>query len=118
MCQFGSRSDFGGEPFLLLRQCTEVALDLDAVPELRGLGEKGTEADGHGRGDGALAEHDFVDGARGHADSAGHGVLRNAHGLKIFLQEDLAGCDGKPQCHNEMPNSLKLCYQGYKRCSQ
>jgi hypothetical protein len=44
--------------------------------------------------------------------------LRNAHGLKVFPQEDLAGCDGWAQCHNEIPNSLKIRYQGYKRCSQ
>lgn len=32
--------------------------------EFGGMGEEGAEADGQGRGDGALAEHDFVDRAR------------------------------------------------------
>lgn len=76
-------------------QGAEVAFHLNAMPELGALGEKGADADGHGRGDGAFAEHDLVDGPRSHADGAGHGVLRNTHGLEVFLQENFAGWDGR-----------------------
>lgn len=86
--------DAGDEFLALAGEGAEVAFHLDAVPEGVGLAEKDTEADGHGWGDGALAEHDLVDCPWRHADGAGHGILRDAHGLEIFLQQDLAGSDG------------------------
>ena len=49
----------------------EIALDLDAVPEGFGPAEEGSEADGHGRGDGAFAVDDLVDRARREADVLG-----------------------------------------------
>lgn len=85
---------------MLFGQCAEVALDLDAVPELGRLGEEGTETDGHGRGDGSLAKHDLVDCTRGHADGSGHGILRDTHGLKVFFQEYLTGGDGRVHAYN------------------
>ena len=72
----------------------EVAFHLDAVPEGVGLAEKNAEADRHCRSDGPLVKHDLVDRPRRHADGAGHGVLRDAHGLEIVLQQDFAGGDG------------------------
>lgn len=75
VCEFGGGADFAGESPLLFRQGAEVALNLDAVPELGGLAEEGAEADRHGRGDGAFAEHDLVDGSWSHTDAAGYGVL-------------------------------------------
>lgn len=100
MSELGGGADFGGQAFLLFGQGAEVAFDLDAVPELGRLGEEGTETDGHGRGDGALAENDLVNGSRCHADGAGHGILRDAHGLKVFLQKYLTGGDGRVHAHN------------------
>ena len=92
--QRGGGLDAGDELFAFAGEGAEVAFHLDAVPEGVGLSEEGTEADGHGRGDRSLAEHDLVDRPRRHADGAGHGVLGNAHGIEILLKQDLAGCDG------------------------
>ena len=63
------------------------------MPEVVALTEEGTEADGHGGGDGTLAVDDLVDGAGGDADGAGHGVLGDGHGFEILFEEDLAGGD-------------------------
>ena len=84
------RLDTGDELLAFAGEDAEVAFHLDAVPEGVGLAEKNAEANGHGRSDGPLAEHDLVDRPRRHADGASHGVLRNTHGLEIFLQQDLA----------------------------
>ena len=69
-------ADFGGELLLLFADGAEVALDLQAGPELRCLAEKGSEADGHDRSDGSVPQHDLIDRAGRHADGAGRGVLR------------------------------------------
>ena len=61
--QFCGGTDFGGELLLLFRQGAEIALHLNAVPELGGLAKEGVEADRHGWSDRALAKDDFVDGA-------------------------------------------------------
>lgn len=84
----------GDELVALIGEGAEVAFHLDAVPEGVGLAEEDAEADRHGRSDGAFAEHDLVDRPRRHADGAGHGVLGDAHGLKVFLQQDFTGGDG------------------------
>ena len=76
----------GGEFLLILGEGAEVALDLDAVPEFRGLAEEGSKTDGHGGRDGSAGVDDFVDGTRSDADGAGHGVLRNTHGNQVFRQ--------------------------------
>ena len=86
--------DAGDEPIAFAGEGAEVAFRLDAVPECVGLAEEDAEADGHGWSDGPLAEDDLVDPPQRHADGAGHGVLRDAHGLEIFFQQDLAGGDG------------------------
>ena len=86
--------DAGDEFLALAGEGAEVAFHLDAVPEGVGLAEEDAEADGHGRSDGALAEHDLIDRPGRHSDRAGHGILGNAHGLEIFVQQDLTGCDG------------------------
>ena len=84
----------GGELLVVFGQGTEVALDLDAVPEFRGLAEEDSKADGHGGRDGTAGVDNLVDGTGRDADGAGHGVLGDAHGNQVLLQEDLAGCDG------------------------
>src|ERR1035437_10214413 len=84
----------GGELVVGFGQGTEVALDLDAMPEFRGLSEEGTKADGHGGRCGSAGVDNLVNGTGRDADGAGHGVLGNAHGNQVFLQKDLAGCDG------------------------
>jgi hypothetical protein len=76
-------------------QGAEVAFHLDAVPEGVGLAEEDAEADGHGRCDGAFAEDDLVDRAGRDADGTGHGVLGDAHGLEVFLQQNFAGSYGR-----------------------
>jgi hypothetical protein len=73
--KFLRRGDAGDELPAFFGQRAEVALDLKAMPEAFRLAEEGSEPDGHGRGDGAFAKDDFVDGAGRHADGAGHGVL-------------------------------------------
>jgi len=65
------RLDPGGELFAVFGERPEIALDLDAVPEGVGLAEEGTEADGHGRGDGAFAVDDLVDRPGRDADGVG-----------------------------------------------
>jgi len=72
--------NFGGELFAFPSQGAEIALDLEAVPELGGLLKKCSEADRHGRRDGPATQYDFVDRPRRDADGPGHGVLRYAHG--------------------------------------
>ena len=86
-------ADFGGELFLLFAQGAEITLDLQAVPELRGLAEERAKADRHRGGDGPFAQHDLVDCPGGHADGPGHGILGEAHGGQILLQQDFSGCD-------------------------
>lgn len=44
-------------------------------------------------GDGAFAEHDFIDPAWGHSDRAREAVLSKAHGLDEIEQQNLAGWD-------------------------
>ena len=83
----------GGELLAILGEGAEVALDLEAVPEGVGLAEEGAEAQRHGRGNGALAVDDLVDRPGSDADGAGHRVLGDAHGLEVFLKEDLSGGD-------------------------
>lgn len=55
--------DAFGEGATLLGEGSEIALDLNAVPEGVCLAEEDAEADGHGRGDGTLAKHDLIDGS-------------------------------------------------------
>jgi len=69
--QFSGRADFGGELLLLFSQDAEITLDLKPVPKLGRLTKEGTKADGHRRGNGALAEHDFVDRSGRHAEGSG-----------------------------------------------
>lgn len=99
----GGRLDNGDELLALAGEGAEVAFHLDAVPEGVGLAEEGTEADRHGRSDGAFAEHDIVDRSRRHADGAGHGVLGNPHGLEVFLEQDIAGCNGSFHVWGQFP---------------
>lgn len=63
------------------------------MPESVGLTEKGSETDGHGRGDGAFAVDDLVDGTGGNTDGSCHRVLGDAHGFEVFFQEDFTGGD-------------------------
>ena len=77
------RLDTGDELLAFAGEDAEVAFHLDAVPEGVGLAEEDTEAYGNGRSDGSLAEGRSIDRPRWHADGAGHGVLRNAHGLEV-----------------------------------
>ena len=84
----------GGELLVVFGQGAEVALDLDAVPEFRGLAEEGSEADGHGWRDGTAGVDDLVNRTGSDADGAGHGILGNSHGNQVLFQKDLAGCDG------------------------
>lgn len=98
--------DAGDEFAALAGEGPEVAFHLDAVPEGVGLAEEDAETDGHGRGDGALAEHDLVDRPGRHADGAGHGILGNAHGLEVFLQQYFAGSDGSVHGCNVWRHSI------------
>ena len=88
-------ADFCSGLLLLFAQGPKITLDLQPVPELRGLAEKGAEAKRHDRRDRTVAEDDLVDRTRCHADGAGHGVLGNRHRSEVFLQQDFAGCDGR-----------------------
>ena len=85
--------DSGDELAALLGQGAEITLDLKPLPKALGLAEERSKTNGHGRGDGALAEENLIDGAWRHLDGAGHGVLGNPHGIEIFLQQDFSGCD-------------------------
>ena len=85
--------DVGGQLPALAGEGSEFALDLEAVPEVVGLAEEDAEANRHGGRDGAAAQHDFIDGTGRDANGTGHGILGNAHGLEIFLQEDFARGD-------------------------
>lgn len=58
------------------------------MPEGVGLAEEGSQADGHGRGDGAFAVDDLFDRLGRDADGACHRVLGDAHGGEVFLEED------------------------------
>jgi len=87
------RLDLGGETLSVFGQGTEVTFHLQTVPELGGLVEERAEANGHGRRDGAFAENDLVDGARGHANGSGHGVLGDTHGNEVLLKENFAEGD-------------------------
>ena len=68
----------------------EVAFSLDTIPEFVGLSEEGSEADGHSGGDGASAADYLIDGSRGDADGASHGVLGYPHRREVFFKENLA----------------------------
>jgi hypothetical protein len=89
-----------GEFLLILGEGAEVTLDLDAVPEFLGLAEEGTEAHGHGGRDGTAGVNDLIDGAWCDTDGTSHRILRNTHGDEVFLQKDLAGCDGRLHGNN------------------
>ena len=93
-------ANFGGELLLLFAQRAEVALHLQAVPELGRLAEKRSEADGHDGGDGAVPKDDLVDRAGRNADGAGHGILGNPHRSEVFLQQNFTGCDGRVHGYN------------------
>jgi len=82
----GGGQNVGGELVLVLGNGAEVPIHLNSVPELRGLREKRSEADRHGRRDGAAGMDDLVDSAWCDTDRASHGVLRNSHGNQVFLQ--------------------------------
>ena len=77
MCggDFEGGFDAFGERATLLGEGSEIAPDLNAVPEGVCLAEEDAEADGHGRSDVAFVEDDLVDRAGRDADSAVHGVL-------------------------------------------
>ena len=94
MAEGAGGADFSGEFFLLFTQGSKITLNLQAMPELGSLAEKGSEADGHDGSDRAVAEDDLVDRAGCHPDGAGHGVLGNPHRGEIFLEQDFSGCDG------------------------
>lgn len=93
-CEVAGGLDAFDEALAFGSEGAEVALDLDAVPESVRLAEEGAKADGHGRGDGAFAEDDLIDGAGRHADGTGHGVLRDSEWLEILLQQDFTGGNG------------------------
>jgi len=95
-----SGANFCGELFVFFAKGPEIALDLQPVPELGGLAEEGTEADGHDGSNRSVAEHDLVDRARGDSDSAGHGVLRNSHRREVFLEQDFTGCNRRVHGYN------------------
>jgi len=82
-----------GEFLLVFGQSAEVTLDLNTMPELRGLAEKCSETDGHSGRDGTAGVDDLVDRTGRDADGAGHGILGNPHGNQVFLQKDFAWCD-------------------------
>ena len=88
-------TDFGGELLLLFAQGSKITLDLQPVPELWRLTEKGPEADGHDRSDGSVPQHDLVNRAGCDADGAGHGVLGNSHRSEVFLEQNFARRDGR-----------------------
>jgi hypothetical protein len=92
--KLASSLDSGSEALSVISQSAKVTLDLQTVPELRGLIEECAETDGHGRRNGALARNDLVDGATGHANGSGHGVLGDTHGDRVFVQQDLTGSKG------------------------
>lgn len=98
--EFVGGADAGDELAAFFGENAEIAFDLKPMPETLGLAEEGAEADGHGRGDGPAPQNDFVDGAGRHSDGAGHGVLGDSHGLEIFLQQDLSGCNGRVHGYN------------------
>ena len=74
-----------GKPLPSSDQFTEVALDLEPVPKFVRLAEERTKTDGHRRGNRKSSVDDFVDYPWGNADGASHGILRNSHGLEVFL---------------------------------
>ena len=63
------------------------------MPEVFGLPEEGPEADGHGRSDRSTAEHNLIDSTGRDAYGPRHGILRNAHREKVFLEKNLAWSD-------------------------
>jgi hypothetical protein len=91
--QFQRGADAAGELAALAGEGAEFAVYLEPVPKPVRLTEEGSEADGHGGGDGAFTEDDLVDGAGRHAERAGHGVLRDTHGLEILFEQDLSRGD-------------------------
>ena len=105
--QINGGRDGSSELAALSGEGAEVALDLEAMPEVLGLAEKGAEADGHGWGDGALAKDDFIDGARRNADGACHGVLGDAHGEEVLLKKDFAGCNWRFNGYNVWRHALR-----------
>ena len=107
MGKFFGGGDSSGEFAALSGQTAEIALHLDAIPEILGLAEKGTEADGHGGSDGALPEHDFIDGTGWHTDGTGHGILRDTHGLEIFFEQDFARGNRWVHGHIVVPRHLQ-----------
>ncbi len=60
-CQGRSRFNVGNQSVSVPRQLAEVALDLDAVPELVRLTVEGAKMKRHGRRDRPSAKDDFVD---------------------------------------------------------
>lgn len=95
MGEFARGTDASGELAAFFGESAEVAFDLKPMPETLGLGEEGTEADGHDRGNGPASQNDLIDGAGRHTDGTSHGVLGDTHGIEVFLQQDLSGCDGR-----------------------
>ena len=95
-----SRLDASREFLPLPCERAEISLDLNPVPESVRLTEESAEADRYRWRDGAFAEHDFVDRPRRHTYSPSHDVLRNAHRLQVFFQQDFAGSDGLFQEYN------------------
>ena len=72
--QSRGRIDVGNQSVPFPRQLVEVALDLDAMPELVRLTEEGTKTNRHGRSDRPPAKDDFVNLPRGDTDGPGHGI--------------------------------------------
>lgn len=78
---------------LYFAQGPKITLDLQTVPELRRLTEKGPEADGHDRSDGSVPQHDLVNRAGCDADRPGHGALGNPHPSEVLSEKDFTGGD-------------------------
>ena len=73
--QRGGGLDSFHECLAFFRKGAEVAFRLDTAPEVIGLSEKHSKADGHGGRDGSFPKDDLIDGAGRHADCACHGIL-------------------------------------------
>ena len=98
-CDRRRRLSAGNRSVPVSRQLAEVALDLDAMPELVRLTKEGPKSNRHGRSDRPPREDDFVSCPCGNTDGAGHGILRNLHRLEVFPKRNLSGRDGLFHIH-------------------
>src|SRR6266571_160182 len=88
----------------------QIVVRLQSQPEAFRGAEEGGEPQRRIGGERALAEHDLVDAARGHAGSAGERVLADPHGHEELLEQDLAGMDvAQPLCHTRSSSDSRRC---------